>query len=65
MNKEYKPIEKIDELKKTVAICAWCDETKNLTMEYKNNGYHTTHGICSKHLDEVLKELEDKYQYFF
>lgn len=33
---------------KIVVVCAWCMDCKELTEEYKDNGYEVSHGICAK-----------------
>lgn len=45
---------KKDVLKKTVMICAWCDDKEALDKEYEGKGYNLSHWQCES------KECNDK-----
>lgn len=47
---------------KWIELCAWCDENKIVTDKYICKGYKASHGICTKHRDEVLKETIEFYE---
>lgn len=58
----YQPILSENDVTKFAELCAWCDHDKIITRDYNNKGYKTTHGICKKHCDEVIKEYIKDYE---
>jgi hypothetical protein len=59
MKPDYQPIASKNENTKWIELCAWCDPSKKLTKEYISLGYQTSHGICLRHLNEVLEEYKN------
>ena len=64
MMPDYQPVDKIEHENKFVTLCAWCDSSKKLTEYFISMGYRTSHGICLRHRDDVLKEWEKTYKEF-
>lgn len=58
MNNEYEPLKSVDHENKIVALCAWCKESEDLSKKYQDMGYMATHGVCKKHVDELLEEVK-------
>jgi hypothetical protein len=60
MSEEYEPLKKVDHENKIVALCAWCKESEELSKKYQKMGYMATHGVCKKHVEELLKEVKSQ-----
>ena len=56
---EFQPILGIEEPNKTAYICAWCDKNKEITRKYKSQGWHTSHGICKAHKEEMISQVNE------
>lgn len=42
-------------------VCAWCDTDKHETAKLESMGFCVSHGICPKHKQELVRELEEKH----
>lgn len=41
----------------TLTICAWCDPVKTLAQSLTKAGYKLSHGVCEKHKQEFIDQM--------
>jgi hypothetical protein len=58
----YQPILNENGVTKFVQLCAWCDNSKEITQNYRNDGYRTSHGICVDHKEELVSKYKKDYE---
>lgn len=58
----HQPILNENGVTKFVQLCAWCDNSKEITQDYLNRGWKTSHGMCKKHGKEALAKYKKDYE---